>query len=216
MKRIILRLGIITGICFLAVLLTISAVCPEEKSWLINVSYDRIYVFFLVPLYMVIIQHLDISRMPSAAVRIGNRRKGMIMTLLVEYAVALLYLCVWFFLMLTITMIKFSVYEMTVVSVLDSLLRYLLGLIMAVDIAFIFRCSSNSFLAATAGFGSVFLCILDILVISPKLLRSTLKNFGFLFSWVYQEGISGYLGSIVVLLLLHMYLLMVSVNKDIV
>ncbi len=215
MKRTIVRLGIITGVCFLAVLLIVSAVCPREEAWFANISYDRTYVFFLIPLYMLIIQYLDISRLPSVAVRVGNRRKGMITALALEYAVALLYICIWFFLVLMFTMIKFPVYKMTAASILDSLLRYLLGLVMAADIAFMFRCSSNPFLSATAGFCPVFLCILDVMVISPKLLRNISRNFGFLFSWVYQEGISGYLGAIVVLLLLHVYLLKVSVNKDI-
>lgn len=216
MKRTIVRFGIITGICFLAVLLIVSAVCPQEEAWFANILCDRIYVFILIPLYMLMIQYLDISRLPSAAVRIGNRRRGMIIALALEYAVALLYICIWFFLLLMFTMMKFPVYKMTVVSILDSLLRYLLGLVMAADIAFMFRCSSNPFLSAMAGICPVLLCVLDVMVIHPKLLRNISKNIGFLFSWVYQEGVSGYLGAIVVLLLLHVYLLKVSVNKDIV
>lgn len=216
MKRIILRLGILTGICFLGVLFCVSGVCIEAGAWFTNIFSDRIYVFFLVPLYIIIILSLDISRLSSVITRIGDRRKGMITALALEYAVALLYICIWVFLVLMVTMIKFPVYEMTAASILDSLLRYLLGLVMAADIAFMLRCSSNPFLSAAAGFCSVFLCILDVIVISPKLLRNISKGFGFLFSWVYQEGIFGYMGAIAVLLLLHVYLLRVSVNKDIV
>jgi hypothetical protein len=188
----------------------------EESSWLTNVFSDKLYAFFLTPLYMIIVSAFDMNKMTPVISRIGSRIKAMILILGMEYVFAVLYLCIWMVFILIAAMSSFSVHVMTLTFILDNFCRYLLGLMMVAIIMHIFRCSNRVWLSGMAGFCTVVLCAVDLLVIIPKVMRELPWQMGLLFSWIMVDGIGGYIGAGIVLILLHIYAFRISINRDII
>lgn len=74
-KRTIVPLATAILACFLTTLLLLATLSTDESIWFANVFLDKVYVFELVPLYLIGTAYINRRMTIPTIIRIGKRKK---------------------------------------------------------------------------------------------------------------------------------------------
>lgn len=216
LKKTIMPLAAVILTCFLCTLLLLAIISTNESIWFSNIFLDKVYVFELVPLYLIGAANLDRQMTIPAIVRIGRRSKALFISLFRKWGFAFAYLCIWFILVNLITSIKFTyIYEKGAADLIDSFFRYLAGLIMISIISEIFGRSHNKYLADNSYLCANLLLALEVIALVPEIRANTRFKPSFVFSWIFNDTIGGYVAITTIIGISMLYLLRVSIQEDI-
>lgn len=214
-KKTILLLATALLVCFLTTLLLLAILCSNESIWFANVFLDKVYVFELMPLYLLGIAYIDRFMNIPAIIRIGNRTKALFISLKRKWGFAFVYLCLWFILVNLITSIKFTyIYEKSVWDIINIFFRYFLGLILSSIIVEILSRSQNQHLAGNSYLCTNLLLALEVIGIVPEIRMNTRFKPSFIFSWIFNKDIWACVALIVIIILFLLYLFKVNAQKD--
>lgn len=214
-KKIIFPLTTAISACLLSTLLLLAILSTNESIWFANVFLDKVYVFELVPLYLIGIAYINRQMTIPTIIRIGKRRKALSISLSWKWGFAFAYLCIWFIFVNLITSIKFVyIYQKSVFDIIIIFFRYFLGLIMISIIAEIFSRSQNKHLAGNSYFYTNLILALEVLAIVPEIRTNTHFKPSFVFSWIFSEDIWGFVALMTIITMLLVYLFKVSSQKD--
>lgn len=215
-KRTIVPLATAILACFLTTLLLLATLSTDESIWFANVFLDKVYVFELVPLYLIGTAYINRRMTIPTIIRIGKRKKALSVSLRWKWVFAFVFLCIWFILINLITSIKFTyIYGKSVLDIINIFSRYLLGLIMISIIVEIFSRSQNKHLAGNSYLCTDLLLALEVIVIVPEINANTHFKLFLVFSWIFGKDIWGYVALSTIIALLLLYLYKVSAQKDI-
>lgn len=209
---------LIVGIlfCFLLTLLFLSMLSQNESIWFANIFFDKLYVFEIVPLCLIGMAHVDRLMTTPAFIRLGSREKALIISIGCKCGFVFVYLCVWFIMINIITSIKFTyIYEKSFLDIVGTFFRYFLGLIILGIVVEIFSRSNNKMVSNNSYICAILCLALEVIVIIPEVRANTHYNPFFVFSWIFNEGIEGYIALIIITLFLVAYLFGISKKKDI-
>lgn len=202
--------------CFLITIWVLSMLSQNESIWFANVFLDKVYVFEIAPLCLIGVAHIDRLMTIPAYIRIGSREKALFISLGFKCGFVFMYTCVWFIIVNIITSVKFTyIYERNLLDIIDIFFRYLLGLIILSIIAEIFNRSNNKVLSNNSYICAILFLALEVTAIVPEIRINTRYNPSFVFSWVFYEGIEGYIALAIIILLLMVCLLRINKKKDI-
>lgn len=198
------------------ILLAMALIYTDDAFWFSNVFHDKVYIYQWSVLYMSGIIYLDKFMTTLVLTRMGSRKRTAFVMLGIKCGFAFVYLCIVFSLIGMLTVIKCThIPENTTVEILHIFVRYLMGFLLLSIFAEIFRWSENKFLSGNAHLCTVLIMILDQLVIVPQIMKYTPLKLYFIFSWIFYDGIAGYVALSAILICALLYLFNVGIRKDI-
>lgn len=214
-KRSIIAFFIIL-LCFGITLLVLTVMCKSELDWFENVFHDKVYVYQLAGLYLIGATYIDQYIKIPALVRMGSRKRATLFSLGLKCGFAFVYLCMVFSLICVIASLNYAnIHEKTVVDIFNIFLRYFLGLVLLSVVAETVKKSGNKYLANNAYLCVYLTLVLEVIVIVPEIWKNTSFEPYFIFSWIFYEGILGYVALVMIIVFFLLYLFRCSIRKDI-
>lgn len=209
------------AVTFAVLTVVMGAFSPSESAWIVNVFRDKVLVFIIVPVFLLISAYADGFFKIPAIVRMQNRRKSVQMNFIYKSVIAFVEMTIYFVLFIIVSIIYYrGIVGKTPLEVLFLYILYILNLILAAVVTEIFKHSEKRGLNISPYMLTYVIVIAEDMIIIP-----TVKNsFDFLglgemflfFSWVFDGSIKGIIIMTVFVTVCTAYLFKVSSRKDII
>ncbi len=217
MKRDCLILGCVIVFGILAIQGSLLSFSSSEAFFYMNsVDYDKVFLFFIIPAHIFGIAWIDKYILYPLVIRIGNRRKSMLISCVWKWCFTFLFLCIWYSFLILLPTIKFPIRETPLFQIVENFPRYFMALLISANLATIFKHSKVPAVSSMAHFIAVLIPLIEMNGIRRALTLSGygLHKFGFLYSWVYIKGNQVYPALLVIFALTIVYLFRISAKRD--
>lgn len=198
------------------VVLLIALNADSQSNFLVNLFYDRLFTFILIPLYLYGAANVDVDINYLVVLRIGSRKNGMIKRLKFQYGYGLLFWIMWFSVIAMFSFLFFGTLENFVsIKYAVIFLKYYIGSVMISNLLLILNSSNSKFLSENSYIIIYLLFIIEVLVIVSEVKMQTPIEVFLFFSWIIYGEYVGVLVLFVYSMLLLRYIFKISIRKDI-
>lgn len=162
----------------------------QGHIWFNQWVFDKYYVFQFMSVVTIGLS-LESGRFNQLThIRIGNRRKILKEELQGYYSLGLICLFIMFvFIMCGALILKESNF---ILKLTDWFFRYLLGIIIFVNIMSCLRCSSNIFIKKHAALIVFLFMAIELIALRPYIRKFYSIDLGLIFSWIFHNHFASY------------------------
>lgn len=202
-------------VAFIFTMIIFVSSSPDQLSWFGNVFSTNVYIYQLVAVFLFGLFFIDQHYCTSLIVRMESREKAVFEQVGFKYVFAFIYLNIWFMFIVFLTTYLFSapfIYDIS--DILNRYIHYLLGLMIIINLAEIFKKSEINALKFSPIPLAYLILLVEVMVIMPFIIHLNIPHIMFVFGWVFNEGIISFVALIVIFAASLFYLIRCSAKKD--
>lgn len=192
-------------------LVTALAQRVEKNMFVFQMLGDKTFTYFIVPPFAYAISLIDESITKPYIIRMENRQKYLYFLLIQQYLFAAFYILMW---MIFIACFAKWNGNTEHINYIDYYFRYLLGLLIFVNLSDFLKRLKIKFFAAIPFVATYLLLVIEVLALA-KIANTSSLSIYLVFSWIHYWGSFGHLALIMIYFVLLAFLQRQNCKADI-
>lgn len=188
---------------------------PLESNWYLFWYNDKIFVFLLSSIFIFEISVLDSEFDWLQYIRIGSRKKIVLIQMLQSYYIAIIFINILFLCIILGAFLLFPKPTFDLRILIFRYLCYLFSFFIMINFSIILKRSRIIILKKNPYFLVFLLLITEVLIIIPQIKKTLNFDLNLLFSWVFYDSIISVLLLFLISILLSGYSIAICSGKDI-